>query len=278
MDINMDEISLKLICQQNFNINISDTLINVLGTTWKSWSEKSPDTRKMTGARIHANFSTHKETGPYQPDANDEGVCPFSVKNETGMTIYLKKKKEMPETDEESIAIPKATTLDIHINYEETMENLLKAFNNNVKFTNTLFQVSFDPTLNYSAIDNIDFASIATKLCYLKKEKGLFNYLVCSLKLDRMQKLLTIRTPFELLNKTEFKFSLMFSKDSSEREYMLPVDEILSIPIEFMSSYFVISRANEPSQSLPQGVPDLLTALKTTKTVFIIYLLNISLV
>ena len=265
----MDETSLKFICQQNFNINISDTFINVLGTTWKSWSEKNPDSRKKQGARIHANFSTHKETEPLQQDENDEGVCPFSVKNETGMTIYLKKKKEMPESDEESIAIPKATTLDIHINYEETMENLLKAFNNNVKFTNTLFQVSFDPTLKYSAIDNIDFTSISTKLYYLMQEKGPFNYLVCSLKLDRMQKLLTIRTPFELVNKTEFNFRLIFSKDSSEREYLLPVDEILSIPIEFMSSCFIISRDKEPSQSLPQGVPNLLTHLKTSKTVSI---------
>ena len=100
----------KIHIPENLNINISDALIRVMYSAWKSWKDKKKgsyenlqELRKSVTLPIkdlHRN-SIHEEPGgmtftessspmkTYFEQAED-GVCPFSVKNETGMQIYLK--------------------------------------------------------------------------------------------------------------------------------------------------------------------------------------------
>ena len=258
MHIIIDDITLKLITKGTFNVNISETLIHVLASTWKSWSEKPIQAKKSTNvfkqtAKIFLN--SQKE---------DEGVCPFSIKNETTEMLFLKKKG-----DDSIVQIPKNTIMDIPVNYQETIHNLLQSTSNNVKLIEGLFQISFRPDLGYLPLENMNFASIANECHYIQNIQSAFNYLVCSVKLDRMITHLTIRTPFKLINKTHFDFKVSFDKFDKNGGFLLPVDETMAIPIDNMSSTLILWRNHGPSHFISIEIYSLLKKLKKRTTVIL---------
>lgn len=253
----VDEFSLKLITKETFNVNISETLINVLSSTWKSWSEKPTRLKKR------ASVFKHSSKVFLNSQQDDEGVCPFSIKNETTCTLNLKRKG-----DDNVIVIQKDKILEIPVNYQETIHNLLQSTSNNVKLIQGLFEISFDHSPSYLPLKNMNFASIATEYHYVQEVKTAFNYFVCSVKLDRMITHLTIRTPFKLINKTQFNFIICFDEFIKDQGFILQVNESMSIPIEKMSSFLFLMRDNGPTHYLKIKIDSLLERLDKRISVY----------
>ena len=258
--LGFDETSLKFTCKHGLNINISDTLINVIAITWKSWNEKKPSSKHFQAlSRKSARVSTSQLTSVGRFDNNEQGVCPFSVKNETGLTIYLAKAHETALRDgNEKLAIHSATTLDIRVNYAETIENLLKNPNNSVKLSNSAFEISFEATKNYPSITNVNFNTVESNIHYLAHDRKSLNYFVYSVTQDRMSKLLTIRTAFAFLNKSTHNLILEFYAGMSTREFAIRPGEFFAVPIEHMYSEFGLSYEGCEAKSARQTVESLI--------------------
>ncbi len=268
--VDFDDSSLKFTCKHGLDVNISDTLINVIAMTWKSWNEKKTPTQALRlGSRKSARVSTTQLTSVGRFGNNEEGVCPFSVKNETGVTIYIAKVHDalLRPGGDEKLAIHSSDTLDIRVNYAETIENLLKNSNNSVKLSNTAFEISFEGTKNYPPLTNVNFNTVESNPHYLTPSRKGLNYLVYSVTQDRMSKLLTIRTPFALMNKATRNLRLLFYGKTNMREYVVRPGESLSVPIEFMYSEFAISYEDNPEESTRQMVENLLEIFKQKASV-----------
>ena len=244
ISVDLTESSAKFTCKHGLDINISDTLIDVIAMTWKSWNEKRPSLRPLRGvsrksARVMGSTARLISEGHF--DCNEEGVCPFSVKNETGMTIYLSKVSDnFVREDTESFAIHNANTLDIRVNYAETIENLQKTSNNSVKLTNTSFKISFDAGKNYPAVTNVNFNTVESNVHYLSPDKNGLDYLAYSVTQDRMAKLLTIRTPLAFVNRTMQSFKLLLYGAGGAREFIVRPEDSVSVPIEHVRSELAV--------------------------------------
>ncbi len=267
--VDLTDSSLRLTCKRGLDINISDTLINVIAMTWKSWNEKRPISRvpKMA-SRKSARVSTSRLISVGRVDCNEEGVCPFSVKNATGMTVYLSK---IPDTlvrsEIESFAIHNANTLDIRVNYAETIENLQKNSNNSVKLTNTSFSISFDASKNYPPINNVNFNTVESNVHYLTRNREGSDYLVYSVTQDRMAKLLTIRTPLSLTNHTTRHLKLLLYGQANVREFIMRPEDSFAIPVEHMHGAIAMECEGSPDRSFQLPVDDLIKFFKERSSV-----------
>jgi hypothetical protein len=60
-------------------------------------------------------------------------------------------------------------------------------------------------------------------------------YLICSVGLEQMKKVLTIRTPIKIINKTKLKIELCFMHLSDViMSYEIPYEKDLAIPLDFI--------------------------------------------
>ena len=260
--IEMDELSLRVKSEKGLNINISDTFIDVLAMTWESWNERKP----TNGRQLLFKFNLVDDSSSQdKSEGEEQGLCPFSVKNETGMSIYLSKMYGS-ENEQKEILIQNGAKFDIRINYEETIENLLKASNENVILTDTLFKITFDSIKNYAPIKELNFNKVGTEIHYLTKSK--VNYLVYSVTLDKMMKALTIRTPFRFINKTSLKLKFSFFIEG-EHEFILKPNDKFAIPIELMDIAFILSQEDnvKNSASYSQTANELLRLFSSNSAV-----------
>jgi len=265
--VEMDEFSMKLRCNHSFDVNLSDTFINVIAMTWKSWNDKkSSVASSFKVPQRKSAMISGSQIERLRRNENEQGVCPFSVKNDTGTAIYLSKKM-VNEIETEKVEISSASTLDIKVNYEETIGNLLKTSNNNVRLTDMLFQVSFDNNHSYLPIQGINFNKVGSTIHYLSAIHDSFNYLVCSITLDKMIKLLTIRTPLQLINKSEYNFTVVFNTNP-EREYQFLSGTNFSIPVDCMNANFYLYCKETKSKSEIQSAERLMKLFSKGSSVF----------
>jgi len=243
LKVSMNEANLELKISHKLNVNISETLIKTLAMTWKSWNEKEP--RKSL-----------KETGRHSRKA--QGICPFFMKNESGMCIYLLRAKQRNENsiikpeneDIKEAIVPNGSTMGIVMDYETTIDTLVENGNNNVKMTDTIFQVRFDSELDYSPINGLNLNTVGSGTHYLIKDNKQLNYLVYTITMDNMIKMLTIRTPLKFINKTEYMLKIIFyPKSEQAQEHSLRTGSNFSVPVNLMDEEFMIIKADTESNS-----------------------------
>lgn len=261
--LELDEFSLKLKSKEGLDLNVSDTFIDVLAMTWESWNEKRP----ARGKQLMSRFNLAEESGSLERNDDEQGVCPFSVKNETGMDIYLSK---MYGNEAKEVLIQNGSKFDIRIKYEETIENLLRASNENVILTDTLFKISFDSAKGYAAIKELNFNKVGSELHYLSQVRADLNYLIYSVALDKIMKVLTLRTPCQFRNKTLLRFKFTFFT-SDEPQFTLMPNGTFAVPIELMETAFILSLEDNPKDAAAntQSVTHLLKLFATCSSVWL---------
>lgn len=238
LEVITNKNSLKLKTIHKLNVNVSETLVKVLSMTWKSWNEKEPRCLVL-------------EKNSRRESKKAQGICPFFLKNDSGVCIYLSKatKARANVTSSQESAIPNGDTTGITMDYEETIENLVNN-GNNVRMTDAIFQIRFDSELNYRPMNGLRLNSVGSGVHFLTGEKERLNCLVYTISMDKMIKLVTLRTPISLTNKTDFTLRIVFyPKTEQEQIYTLRVGSSLSIPVTLMHADFTITQPDmEPVQ------------------------------
>ena len=253
--VEMDSFSFKLRCKE-IDINVSDTFINVLAMTWKSWNQKQVRHRSK---RSFEKLETKNE------EQDKQGVCPFIVKNKTGTTIYLSKMFGK----EESVIIPSGGKYNICVNYEEIIEILLKEPSNDVKLIENVYKVSFDPSLNYIPIHELQFNEVESRVHHLTGKK--LEYVIWSIALDNMIKLVTIRTALEFKNKTDYALKLIFFSEDSTSIVATP-GESFCIPVELMSTPFSMHQGEDNISPTAQTAAELINYFTSQNTVTLFHI------
>lgn len=255
--VEMDNFSFKLRCKQGIDINVSDTFIDILAMTWKSWNQK------VTRHKSRRGFGSKSMDSE---DQDKQGVCPFRVKNKTGTTIYLS--KMFGKKDEKDVAIPSGTKYNLCVNYEDIVKTLLKGSSNDVKLTETLYKVSFDPSLKYTPISELQFNEVESKVHQLTELNAGLDYVIWSVTLDNMIKLVTIRTALEFKNKTDYTLKIVFF-DAESSNFILAPGDSFCIPVHLMATPFSVVKEESLALSTVQTAADFTSYFASHDTVLL---------
>jgi hypothetical protein len=257
--------------QKPINLNISVTFLGILTQTFYLW--KKP---KIESLNEKAYVRKIMQEVDSEKAESEEVATPFSIKNETGLKILISESVKMRgevgeerKKEKEVVSLEHEEILDISTSYKEIIESkesMLQKYH---------YDITFQPSLGYKPIQNISVSNVQTTIHFLKNISIYhpYDYVLCSVNLETMRKVLTIRSAFNITNTTNIPLSFIFKDDESKiiNTFSIQKGENFTIPVPLIYKKVSIKLKDSEAESTSFLIFKLMQYLKDMKTVRIKY-------
>ena len=231
-------------------------------------------------------------------EENEDAVCPYSILNKSGFKIFIKKKRigggqgyaypgQGYGYSHQKLVLLNNEELNITADYAETdtlKQNLFMIKERKPVVPSHVYDIEFKHELGFLPVQNVNLDAVGLTIHQLfPPEDDLYGqhslaYLICSITLNKMRKLLTIRTPYMIINKTNARYKLTFlnlREDENDEEIFIDPDESFYVPLECMNCELVISNPpKDKTYSQKLSLAYIVPFLSKQKTVsFFIFLI-----
>ena len=205
------------------NVNVSDTLILLVRDSLQIWDNVSKG-NNLAAAEARSVFikkARKSDTNLARRSILNFGydtITEFIVKNQSGLVLYISMQDSL---EIQRYPIPPGETINLLQDPSEALLRIKMLGKNKLAV-----KVEFDPDSNVPAIESLNLSNVKEFLHFYGPQNER-KYLVCTIHVEEMRKILRVSTPISLFNGLNRPLTLTFA---TFPEYALAAGREVSIP------------------------------------------------